>query len=104
MLLAAEEIVTFPPVALIVNTCFVVEPTSTLPKFSVLGAIVSVPAVGVMPVPVKGISTEGPAMKTLLPSRPALCGAKVTVNVTLVPGATVNGTVGPVTENPGLMV
>ena len=58
LLLAAEEIVTLPPVALRVEVCVVDVPSSTLPKFTEVGERLSCPIV--VPVPVKGMFRRTP--------------------------------------------
>src|SRR5579863_9346644 len=96
LLLAADEMVTLPPVALKVDDCVVEFPTSTLPKFTVVGDAVSFPIA--VPVPLMGMFRLMGVMKRLPPLEPTDCGAKVIVSVTLFPGARTTGRVGPVTE------
>lgn len=61
LLLAAEEIVTLPPVAVNTAGCVALSPTITLPKCIDVGVMLRVPTVAVAPVPVKGRFSDGPA-------------------------------------------
>src|SRR5579872_242650 len=97
LLLEAEEIVTLPPEAVIVDGCEPVLPTSILPKLRVDGVTLSWPAVVVEPVPDIGTLRLGPGTKTLPLSNPAVDGVKVTLRVTLCPLLSVIGSVGPLT-------
>lgn len=98
LLLLAEETVTLPAVAVIVDACVVLVPTFTLPKLNVLGAILSFPIA--MPVPVKNRLRPAPSTKILPLAGPAACGAKETLRATVCPVASVTGRLGPLTENP----
>src|SRR5262249_19042814 len=83
LLLEAELIVTSPPVALKLSPCVPVDPTATLPKFSVPGAIASAPTV---PVPFR-FTVNPPLYSTNVPeSGAAAGGVNVTLNPTDLPG------------------
>jgi hypothetical protein len=99
LLLDAEEIVTLPPVAVIVDAWVVELPMSTLPKLIEAGATVSWP-LPEAPVPLSGMLSPGPGTKMLPLSAPELCGAKVTVRVVLWPLFRTRGRLGPLNEKP----
>lgn len=82
LLLAAEEMVTLPPVAPRVTACVPVAPIGTLPKFSALGEMVKTPVVETVPVPFSGRFSAGPEMRTLPPATPAVWGVNETFIVT----------------------
>jgi hypothetical protein len=100
LLLAAEETVTLAPVALRVAACVPVSSMSTLPKFSVLGEMVNCPIFETVPVPVNGMFSAGPEIKTLPPLTAAACGVNETLSLTLWPALRVKGKLGPLTEKP----
>jgi hypothetical protein len=79
-------------------------PTWALPKDRLAGLAESWPgavgAAGAVPVPVRGMASAGPETSRLPPTVPADRGVKVTFNLTLCPTPRVNGTAGPLIENP----
>jgi hypothetical protein len=78
-------------------------PTTTLPRFRVVGATLSSPAVAV-PVPVSGtarVGFEALEVTVTLPLALATdCGVNVAVKVALCPAASVTGVVIPLRLNP----
>lgn len=97
LLLEAEDTVTVPPLAVIVEGCEPVLPILMLPKLRVDGVTLSWPAVVVEPVPDIGTLRLGPGTKTLPLSKPVVDGVKVTLSVTLCPLLSVIGSEGPLT-------
>ena len=63
LLLAAEEMVTLPPMALMLVVCVLDVPSATQPKCRNVWAILSCPIV--VPVPVKGMFKPAPVIRTL---------------------------------------
>jgi len=100
LLLAADDTVTLPPVAVTVETPVVVEPMSTLPKLSVEGVIVSEPEVVEPPLPLRGMLRPEPGTKILPLSDPDDAGANVTVRVMICPLLKNSRSFGPLTEKP----
>ena len=104
LLLASEDTVTEAPVALIVTACVSVEPTLTLPKFTLEGLMLNCPAVVVVPSPSKNTFTFGSDALLFNCADPLTVplpvGLKATLNVTLWPAGIVNGTdTGPLITN-----
>jgi len=100
LLVFADDTVTTPPVALMLEGCVVVAPTSTLPKLSAVGAMMSCATVVLVPVPVKGIFRFRPVRNTLPPVSPTDCGEKEKARLTLCPAGRTNGNAGPLAEKP----
>ncbi len=98
----APVTVTFAPLAVRIPVAVPLVPSTTLPAATVAVAV-SCPAVTV-PVPVKGIVSEGlepvEVTVTLPLALPAVTGAKVTLKVALCPAVSVAGVEIPVTEKP----
>lgn len=99
----AAVIVTFAPLAVRLPDATPLVPTTTLPRPSVVGLTVSVPAAAV-PVPDSGIVSVGldafEVMLTLPLAAAADCGVNVTVKLVLCPAVSVTGAVIPVKLNP----
>ncbi len=97
-----EETVTLAPVAVSVPDWLWVKPTTTFPKFMVVGVTASWP--GVAPVPERLTDREGfeplEAMANEPVADPFAVGAKVTLNVTVWPGLKVAGGLTPLILNP----
>jgi len=109
LLLASDDTVTEAPLALMVTACVSVEPTFTLPKFTLDGVMLNWPAVVVVPLPLKNTLTpESDALlfKCADPvTGPLPVGLKATLNVILWPAGIVNGTdAGPLTTNSPLLL
>ena len=102
VLTLAEDTVTLAPVAFSVPVRLALDPTVTLPKFSVAGVTDNCPAA--VPVPDRGTDKFGfdPLDTTaMLPlTAPAEVGAKVALKVKLCPGVKVSGGLIPLTLKP----
>ena len=100
----ALETVTLFELALSVPAMFLLLPTFTVPKLSVVGLTANWPAEEVPPVPDNGTETFGVAASlttAMLPvSVPVAGGVKRTVSVALCPAARFSGKVIPVVLNP----
>ena len=98
----ADDTVTGAPLALSVPVRAELEPTVTLPKFSVVGDTANWP--GVVPLPESAMPSgelDASDTRDRLPlTAPALAGANFTVKVTLWPAVSVAGKVKPLTEKP----
>src|ERR1700759_4856754 len=99
LLLDADETVTLPPDAVIVEGSVSTLPTSTLPNPSVEGEMLSCPT-AVDPEPVSGTVSAGPGTQILPSLIPEAFAVKVTFSVTLCPPASFTGNAGDVTETP----
>jgi len=97
----AAVTVTLAPLALKLPDAVPLVPTTTLPRFKVVGVAVNCPAVA-LPVPDKGIvKVEALEEIVMLPlTVPGDCGVKVPLKVALCPAASVTGVLIPLTPKP----
>lgn len=99
----AAVIVTLAPLAVKLPEALPLEPTTTLPRFRVVGFTVSCPTAA-LPVPESGIARLGleafDVTVTLPLALPAEAGVNVTVKVALWPDVSVKGVVMPLKLNP----